>query len=90
MFLFSHLTGPRALPNMHVQLFAKMDPIAEACGGYVHTYYEVATPPFLTPKEPSCACADREVFLDLRSGHLISLFQQSSASATSFVLGVSG
>ena len=46
--------------------------------------------PFLTPKEPSCACADREVFLDLRSGHLISFLQQSSASATSFVLGVSG
>ena len=47
-------------------------------------------PPFLTPKEPSCACADRVVFLDLRSGHLISLLQQSSASAPTFVLGVSG
>jgi len=32
----------------------------------------------------------RKVFLDLRSRHLISLLQQSSASATSFVLGMSG
>ena len=46
---------------------------------HVNTYYGVVTPPFLTPKEPSCACADREVSLDLRSGHLISLLQQSSA-----------
>ena len=30
---FSHLTGPRTLPSvLHVQLFAKMDPTAEACG----------------------------------------------------------
>ena len=50
----------------------------------------LGTPPFLTPKEPSCTCADREVFPDLRSGHLISLLQQSSASATGFVLGASG
>ena len=47
-------------------------------------------PPFLTSKEPSCAYADREAFLGLRIGHLISLLQQSSASATCFVLGVSG
>ena len=32
----------------------------------------------------------KEVFLDLRSGNLISLLQQSSAAATLFVLGVSG
>ena len=56
---------------------------------HVYTYYGVVPPPFLTPKEASCACADREVFLDLRSGHLISLPQQSSAPATNFVLGVS-
>ena len=29
---FSHLTCPRTLPNIHVQLFAKMDPTAEAYG----------------------------------------------------------
>ena len=34
---------------------------------HVHTYYGVVSPPFLAPKEPSCACADREVFLDLES-----------------------
>ncbi|XP_019782781.1 sialidase-1 isoform X1 [Tursiops truncatus] len=66
------LTSPRTLPKMGVQLFAKMDSTAEACGGYVHTYYGVVPPPFLTPKEPSCSCVDREVYLDLRSGHLIS------------------
>ena len=37
------------------------------------THYGVAASPFLTSKEPSCACADREVLLDLKSGHLISL-----------------
>ena len=74
---------------MRVQLFAKMGPTAEVFGVHVHTDYGVAPPPFLTPKEPSCTCADGEVFLDLRSGHLISLLQHSSASATSFVFGVS-
>ena len=66
---------------------------------YVHTYYGVVSPPFppplfappsFDPQGASCACADREVFLDLKSGRLISLLQQSSASATSFVLGGSG
>ena len=51
------------------------------------THYGVVAPPFLTSKEPACACADREVLLDLKSGHLISLLLQSSASAISFVLG---
>ena len=55
-----------------------------------YTYYGVVSPPFLTPKEPPCTCVDREVFLDLMSGRLISLLQRSSASTTSFVLGVSG
>ena len=32
LFLFSHLTGPRTLPNLRAQIFAKMDSIAEACG----------------------------------------------------------
>ena len=85
-FLSPHLTCSRTLPNMRAQLFAKMDSTTETCRGFVHTYYGVALPPFLTPKEPYCTCADREVFLDLRRGHFISLFQHSSAS----VLGVSG
>ena len=84
---FHTVTIPRTLPKMHMQLFAKMDPIVEACGIF-HTYHGVAHPPFLTPTEPSCPCAEREVFLDLRSGHLISSLQQSSASATSFVLSI--
>ena len=65
----SLLTGPRILPNMCVQLFTEMDPTSEAYG-CMSTYYGVVPPPFLTPKEPSCTCADREV-LDFRSRHLI-------------------
>ena len=77
---------------MHAQHFANMIPLQKAVGilllwGY--TYYGVVSSPFLTPKESPCAYAGREVFLDLRSGHLISLLQQSSASATGFVLGLS-
>ena len=34
--LFSHLTGPWTLPKMRAQLFARMDPAAEACG-YIST-----------------------------------------------------
>ena len=45
---------------------------------------------FLTPKGPSYTCANREAFLDPRSGYLISFLQQSSTSASSFDLGVSG
>ena len=71
--LFPHLTSPRTLPNVGAQKhFAEMHPTAEACG-YVHTYYQMVHPPFLTPKESSCVHAGRGVFLDLRSGHLISL-----------------
>ena len=31
-FLSSHLNGPRMLPNMCVNLFAKIDPTTEGCG----------------------------------------------------------
>ena len=86
LFLFSHPPCFGTLSNKCAQLFAKMDSTTETCRGFVHTYYGVALPPFLTPKEPYCTCADREVFLDLRRGPFISLFQHSSAS----VLGVSG
>ena len=89
LFLFSQLTGPRALPKMHEQLFSKMDSSAEDYGAALASHIMGWCPLLLTSKEPFCACADREVFLDLRSGHLISFLQQSSASATSFVLGVS-
>ena len=34
--LFSHLTGPWTLPKMRAQLFARMDPAAEA-RGYIST-----------------------------------------------------
>ena len=88
-FLLSHLIGPRTLTKMHTELFAKMGPITDLWVR-VHTYFWMAPPPFSTPKEPPCTRADTEVFLDLRSGLFISLLQQKSASASSFVLGVSG
>ena len=59
-------------------------------GGHVHTYYGVVPLPFLTPKEPSWACEERDIFLDLRGSHLTPLLPQSSASASSFVLAVHG
>ena len=40
---------------------------------HVHTYHGVGPPPFSSPKKPSCACVDREVFVELRSGLLIYL-----------------
>ena len=83
-FLPPHPTYSRTLPNMCVQLYPKMDSTAEARGG-MSTHLWSGTSSILTPKEPSCTCADREVFL----GRVTSLFQQSSAPSTSFVLGVS-
>ena len=74
---------------MHEQLIARMDVTAKACGGISTLTIEWSPLPF-DPKEPSCICAYRKVFLDLGSGHLIILFQQNSASVTSFVFGVSG
>ena len=44
---------------------------------HVHTYYGVGTPRLLDPKKPSCACVDRDVFLDLRSGHLSLYFSRA-------------
>ena len=89
LFLFSQLTDLWTPHKRGVQLSAKMDSTTAACGCMSTPIMELG-PPFLTRKKPSCPCADREVFLDLKGGHLISLLLQSSASATSFVLGVSG
>ena len=61
--LLPHLTCLRALPDMHAHLFAKMDSSAKAKGRFDSTYYWITPPPFLTPKEPSCASAVGEVSL---------------------------
>lgn len=71
------LTGPRTLSKMGAQLFVMMNPTTQACG-YISTLTVEGAGgwqglPFLTPKKPSCACIDREVFPDLRNGDLISL-----------------
>ena len=73
MFLFSQLTGPKTLPKMHEQLFAKTDPTAEVYGCISIFIMEWHPLPFLTPSEPSCICANREVFLNPRCG-ILSLY----------------
>ena len=65
--------GPRMRPKMHAQLFAKVKAPRRGLWVHIHTYYGVESPPFFIAKKPSCACADKEVSLDLRSGHLLSL-----------------
>jgi len=47
-------------------------------------------PLLLNPQVVFLGLCSQGKFLDLRSGHLVLLFQQSSAFATSLVLGVSG
>ena len=89
LFFHTYLTGPRILPKMPVQLFAKMDPTTEACGNMSTLTMGWCPLPFDLQGAFLHSCR-RKVFLDLRSRHLISLLQQSSASATSFVLGMSG
>ena len=58
-FLFPHLTCSSTLPNIGAKLFSKMDSGPEAYGrrGLGITYYGVASPSFLIPKGPFCACA---------------------------------
>ena len=72
---------------MLVQIFANMDSTTQA-SRCMSTLMVRDSLPFLTLNKPSCTCVDRDVLL--RSGHCISLLQQSSVFATSFVLGVSG
>lgn len=79
------MTAPRP-PQDAYSTFAKMDPTVEACEGMsvlIMPWY----PPYLTPKGAFLHVCRQGSLPDLRSGHLISLLQQSSASATSFVLG---
>ena len=65
--------GPRTRPKMRAQLSAKVNPPCRGLWVHIHTYYGVGSPPCFIPKKPSCACAGKEVFLDFRSGHRISL-----------------
>ena len=61
------------LPEMHEQFFAKTDLTAELYGCMSIFIMEWHSLPFLIPSEPSCICANREVFLDLRCG-ILSLY----------------
>ena len=84
LFSFSQLSCPRILPNMLVQIFPKMDSPTQTCGSLGITYHGAAIPPFCTR-----VCCQGS-FLDLRKLlHVISLLQQSSVFAPSFVLGIS-
>lgn len=88
-YFVSFLTPGWSLdPKMPVQICANMDSTTQACR-CMATLMGRDSLPFLTLRKPSCTFVDREVLLDLRSGHHISSLQQSSVFATSFVLGVS-
>ena len=87
---FPHLTCPRALLNMCAHLFAKIDSSTEACGRFDITYYGVALPPFRPPQGAFLCLWRWGSLLDRRSGHLVSLLQQSSTPATNLVFGMSG
>ena len=56
-FLSPHLTSPRTLPTVHVQLFSKMDSSPEAYGGPWRHILWGGAPSFLTPKESFCTHA---------------------------------
>ena len=83
LFLFPQLTSPKTLLG---QMCAQIPQRTVDSGPH---YYGMEPLPFWPPRNFSVH-VQREVFLDLRSGHLISLLQQSSASATNFVLAESG
>ena len=75
---------------MHAQLFVKTDLTTDACRCmWSPMHLLIMLPlPFRSPQKAFHGQTGN--FSLTSSGHLISLFQQSAASATSFVLGVSG
>ena len=72
---------------MHAQLSAETDPTAEAYGRTSTLITGRGPLPFRPPRNLP-ARVQREVSLDLKRGHLISLLQQSLVSATNFALGI--
>ena len=66
--------------------FAKIYPLTEACG--CMSTFIMRWGPSLFGHQGPVLPLYRAVFFDLRSGPLISSLQQTSASATRFVLGV--
>ena len=66
---------------MHAHLLAKMDSSAEAFGKVDTTYYGVAPPPFLAPKEPFCTCIVGKFSLTSRMRNMWSLYFFSGQDA---------
>ena len=73
---------------MPAHRFTKMDSSTEASGRFDSTYYGVAPLPF-DPQGAFLHMCSRGGLLDLKSGHLISLLQQSSGPVINLVLEVS-
>ena len=72
LFSFSHLSCPRTLLNMHLQLFPNMDSTTQTCGGFGNTYHRSATPAF-------CTCvAVREVSLISGNFYVLSLYSSKA------------
>ena len=87
---FSHTRlGPWALPKMRAWRFAKTDP-TEKASGCMSTLIVGQESPLSDLQEAFLRICRQGSLPGPPSGHLISLLQQSSASAGSFVLGVSG
>ena len=72
LVLSSHLTHTWILPKMHPQILLRWIPLERPMNVCLYLLWG-GVPSFSTSKKLSCACADRKIFLDLRSGHLISL-----------------
>ena len=89
LFLSSHPTCSGILPNMHAQLFAVMESTAEAWGICPHLLWSGA-PSLLDSQEALLSLCERDIFLDLRSSHLIPLVLQSSASPPALSLACTG
>ena len=80
---------PRTLPNIYMYFLLRWIPPQRTMDAGPHLLWG-GIPSLFNPQGAfRCMCGEGS-FPDLRSGHLIPSLQQSSDSATSFVLGVSG
>ena len=80
---------PRTLPNIYMHFLLRWIPPQRTMGAGPHLLWGGILSLFYPQGAFRCMCGEGS-FPDLRSGLLIPSLQQSSDSATSFVLGVSG
>ena len=92
LFTFGQLSRfffPRTLPNIYMYFLLRWIPPQRTMDAGPHLLWG-GIPSLFNPQGAfRCMCGEGSI-PELRSGHLIPSLQQSSDSATSFVLGVSG